>query len=43
MGLLLAIVGTVILVGAVGWACERYSPLVVLGGILLAIVIVGLT
>jgi len=40
--LLLAIVGTVILVGTVGWACERYGPLVILGGILLVAVIGGL-
>lgn len=41
MDLLLAIVGTVILVGAVGWASERYGVLVVLGGILLLVVSLG--
>ena len=34
----MAIVGTVILVGVVGWLCEQYSPLLVLGGILLIVV-----
>jgi hypothetical protein len=39
--LLLATVGAFLLAGIVGWACEEYSPLMVLGGILLAAIMLA--
>jgi hypothetical protein len=39
--LLLATVGAFLLAGVVGYLCERYSPLVVLGGILVAAIVLA--
>jgi hypothetical protein len=38
---LLVVVGFLVFLGLVSWACETYGPLVVLGGILLAAMVLA--